>query len=415
LLRSKVFYLPDQFEEPIADIVAEINTARTAANGNLTSLVNSAAVIEPEALGLENFWVPWLSLLILAILIGIFTLENLFPVSPPVGNAPSIQTLIAFGGLNREAIFSQGEWYRLFTAPLLHANPAHIIGNGIALILGGWFFERFVGRLWLYVFFVIGALGGSLGSILAGPAYQVSVGASGALMGLFAAMLVCSFRSAAGTVSRQRLLVQSLRILLPSLIPQFSSGSTIHVDYAAHFGGAISCALLAFLLLKAWPQGKRLPQQRTLARVIAVSGIVLFVGSGATAAINFPKYDIALIPASALPKSNLDRMDKAASLAKQYPKDPRGNMLLSQKSIASGDKAGKERELRVALQRARAGEAIFGPLPTLTAQGALAGFLSDEGRKDEARQLAQPVCSAPRNTLNLGMLIDALVADHLCE
>jgi membrane associated rhomboid family serine protease len=296
LLRVKAFSVPDEFQLPIADLVAEINAARVRVMGAPTTSVSSAIVPEQAPVGLEKFNAPWLSLGLLVVLAAIFTLENLFPVTPQLGTAPSIQKLFAFGALSRQAVFSYGEWYRLFTAPLLHANFAHIAGNGVALLLGGWLLERFVGRLWFFAFFTIGALGGSLGSLLIGPHSQISVGASGALMGLFAAMFIGSFRPASGTAARLRMQVNSLRVLIPSLLPQFSSSSAVHIDYAAHFGGALTYALAALLLLKSWPETERLPQRRTAAAVIVVIGAILFAASVTAAAINFRKYDVAMIP-----------------------------------------------------------------------------------------------------------------------
>jgi membrane associated rhomboid family serine protease len=204
-LRSKTFSLPDHFLTPIGTIVAELNVARAQALGASASSVASAIVVDAPPVGLAAFKLPWLTLVLLAVLVAIFTLENVFVVTPSVELAPSIATLFAWGALSRTAVLTGGEWYRLFTAPLLHANLAHILGNGLALLLGGWLLERLIGRLWFFAFFVIGALGGSIMSLVVGPPNLISVGASGALMGLFAALFVSSFRLASGTAARSRL------------------------------------------------------------------------------------------------------------------------------------------------------------------------------------------------------------------
>ena len=170
--------------------------------------------------------------------------------SPVLEFEPSIKTLIAFGGLQYLLTIDQGEWYRIFSGPLLHANLPHILGNGVALLLAGYALERAVGRLWFAALFVIGALGGACGSLLVNPHNLVTVGASGAIMGLFAAILVISVRY---TNKQDRLGLQrrAINVLIPSLLPLFSAKGG-RVDYAAHAGGAAAGAVAAYVLLKLW-------------------------------------------------------------------------------------------------------------------------------------------------------------------
>ena len=235
--------------------------------------------LEPP-LGLAQFKVPWLTLFILAVLIVIFLLENAFS---PRDLTPSIATLVAFGASSHKLVFSDGQWFRLFTAPLLHANFPHILGNGLALVLGGWILERLVGRLWFFAFFTVGALGGSLVSVTVNPVNQVSVGASGALMGMFAALFVSAFRFPFGSASRKALVLNSLRVLVPSLLPFFPSAAVGHIDYGAHVGGMLSGGILALLLLMCWPEGARIPQLRPVAAIVSALGTLLFVVSGGLA------------------------------------------------------------------------------------------------------------------------------------
>lgn len=294
--RARNFVIPDQFDTPIDALVTEINVARARATGDTRPAATAvAAFSKQEAIGLEHLRVPWLTLTLLTVLIVVFTLENALPVTPGgKGLAPSIATLIAFGASSHRLVVTYHQWFRLFTAPLLHANLAHIVGNGIALVWGGWLLERLVGRLWFFAFFVIGALGGSLLSIAVNPANLVSVGASGALMGLFAALFVGSFRHASGTATRTRLQFNSLRILVPSLLPILQASSVERIDYGAHIGGALSGAALALVLLKHWPEGARVPQLRKLAAAISAVGALLFVASGGLTAVTYPKFAQAL-------------------------------------------------------------------------------------------------------------------------
>lgn len=312
LRRTRGFTIPDQFTVPVDAIATELNAARALVTGDTEPAANESE--SKETLGLVQFRIAWLTLSLLAVLIVVFTLENMFAVTPGGrGLSPSIATLVAFGALSHKLILSNGEWYRLFTAPLLHANLAHIVGNGIALVWGGWLLERLVGRLWFFAFFTMGALGGSLFSLVVNPVNLVSVGASGALMGLFAALFVGGFRYPSGTASRTMLLFNSLRILVPSLLPFLQTSTAGRIDYGAHIGGTLSGAALALVLLKCWPEGARIPQFRKAAAGVSTIGALLFVASGGLAIANYPKFVHALQQAqSAAPSPQLQQAQPAA-------------------------------------------------------------------------------------------------------
>ena len=334
-LRRKTFRIADIFVEPIGSIVAQLNAVRAEALGIPDSAPVAAVEPEEAAVGLADFKLPWLTLALLAVLVAVFALEIRFAVQSGSSLSLSPASLFVLGGLSRAAVLSGGEWYRLFTAPLLHANLAHIVGNGVALLWGGWLLERLVGRLWFFSLFAVGALGGSLLSLAVMPAKMISVGASGALMGLFAALFVGSFRLASGSDGRLRLQVNSLRILIPSLLPLFST-SVGHIDYGAHFGGALSGAATAALLLKHWPQTARVPQLRRVAAGIAVGGGILFAASAGIAATKYSKYDFTLVPRAELPKSAADRQVLAASLVARYPGDPHSRAAVASLSFCCG-------------------------------------------------------------------------------
>jgi len=301
LLRRKTFRIADIFAEPIGTIAAHLNAVRAQALGIPDTAPVAGVDPKEAAVGLADFKLPWLTLALLALLVAVFALEIRFAVQSSRGLSLSPASLFVLGGLNRAAVLSGGEWYRLFTAPLLHANLPHIVGNGVALLWGGWLLERLVGRLWFFCFFAVGALGGSLLSLAVMPAKMVSVGASGALMGLFAALFVGGFRLGSGSDGRLRLQVNSLRILIPSLLPLFSSTSIGHIDYGAHFGGALSGAAMAALLLKHWPQTARVPQLRRVAIGIAAGGVILFAASAGIVIAKYSKYDVTLMPRGELP------------------------------------------------------------------------------------------------------------------
>jgi membrane associated rhomboid family serine protease len=137
-----------------------------------------------------------------------------------------------------------GEWWRLLTSGFLHAGVLHIGLNMWALMLFGTEVERLIGR-WRYLaLYLLCVVGGSVGVLLLAPGVP-SVGASGAVFGLFGA-LVFFFRR----------LNRSPRPLITLIAINFAIGFVIHfISWQAHLGGLITGAITGALLAYA-PAGK---------------------------------------------------------------------------------------------------------------------------------------------------------------
>jgi membrane associated rhomboid family serine protease len=142
-----------------------------------------------------------------------------------------------------------GEYWRLFTVTLVHAEPPfgylHLFFNMYALYLAGPLVERLYGRPLFGLFYVLCALGGSVGSFVFGSDVP-SVGASGAIFGLFGLILAAA-RVHNPILDRQgRALVGQLgTLILINLFIGFASG---FVDNAAHIGGLVSGMWLGFVV-----------------------------------------------------------------------------------------------------------------------------------------------------------------------
>ena len=255
-----------------------------------------------------------------------------------------------------------------------------------------------------------GALGGSLLSLAFNPDSLVSVGASGAVMGLFAAMLVASFRFPSGA-ERTGLQMAAIYVLLPSLLPLASVFKGQRVDYAAHFGGAIAGAALAFVLLKIWPHDEPHPRWRGVAAVAALAGLVAFAYPALPAIRGYPVAVLgaALIPQAELPQSDAAAKVQSAELVARYPRDPRGHLMRARILLETQDVAGAERELRAGLAERRALADIVQPDLAVALRTTLALMLASD-RMEEAKAVARPVCDAVQS----GPSRDALDKAKLC-
>ncbi len=89
-------------------------------------------------------------------------------------------------------IAGRGEVYRLVTSTFLHDGVMHILFNMWALWVVGPALEQWLGRTRYVGLYALSALGGSVLVYLLTPVNVATLGASGAIFGLFGATLVLS-------------------------------------------------------------------------------------------------------------------------------------------------------------------------------------------------------------------------------
>jgi rhomboid protease GluP len=145
---------------------------------------------------------------------------------------------------------AQGEYWRLFTVTLVHGSYLHLFFNMYALYLAGTLVEQLYGWKLYSLLYLICAAAGSVGSYLFAGDIP-SVGASGAIFGLFGVLLAVS-RSHHPMLDRrgQMLLGQIGTLIVINLI--FGFGFNVvggNIDNFAHLGGLGAGLWLGFLLV----------------------------------------------------------------------------------------------------------------------------------------------------------------------
>lgn len=110
------------------------------------------------------------------------------------GNSNELyQILIDFGGITKNSIVIHHEYLRLVTAMFLHFNIGHLLLNMLTLYYVGHFIESRLGHLKLFIlYFVSGLLSNLFSAYLQGPEV-ISCGASGAIFGLFAFLVLAKW------------------------------------------------------------------------------------------------------------------------------------------------------------------------------------------------------------------------------
>jgi membrane associated rhomboid family serine protease len=135
---------------------------------------------------------------------------------------------------------ASGEWYRMITSAFLHSPgfPLHIAMNMYALLLFGTQVERLLGGLRYTLLYLVAALGGSVGTLLFLSPVTPSLGASGAVFGLFGAYFVLARKLRADTSQ-----------LLVLIGVNFVFGLVGHsfINNYAHLGGLLTGGLVALV------------------------------------------------------------------------------------------------------------------------------------------------------------------------
>lgn len=100
----------------------------------------------------------------------------------------------------RDAVLA-GEWWRLLTGHLVHADAAHLGWNLLGVALVAWLFARdYTWRQWLVVL-ILSTAATDAGFLLFEPQLEWYVGFSGVLHGLMAAGLVAWWRTSRDPVT----------------------------------------------------------------------------------------------------------------------------------------------------------------------------------------------------------------------
>ncbi|GAA3818870.1 rhomboid family intramembrane serine protease [Streptomyces chiangmaiensis] len=153
-----------------------------------------------------------------------------------------------------------GEWYRLVTSMFTHEAIWHIAFNMLSLWWIGGPLEAALGRLrYITLYFVSGLAGGALTYLLASPS-QASLGASGAIFGLFGATAVL--------MRRLRYDMRPvIALLVINLIFTFGWGN---IAWQAHIGGLVGGVVVGFAMVHAPRERRALVQYGVCALVLAV-------------------------------------------------------------------------------------------------------------------------------------------------
>ncbi len=159
----------------------------------------------------------------------------------------SNRSLYDHGALVGAAVTLDGQWWRVVTGGFLHGGLAHIALNMFALYQLGTFVESILGPWRMLAIYVIALFGGGYAVVYFAP-QDVTVGASGAIFGLFGALFAIGIRM--GKRGRS-LISRTLPILLINLVFTFAIP---FISKAGHLGGLASGFVAGLALFAMQPR-----------------------------------------------------------------------------------------------------------------------------------------------------------------
>ncbi len=178
--------------------------------------------------------------------------------------------LYQFGG-NYTAAIQQGEYWRFLSSVFLHNGIFHLFMNMIGLFYGGMLAERILGGKRFLLMYLVAGIAGSVCSYFFHDE-MLSVGASGAVFGIFGFLLGHYFLPGSDKELRKAVLMQLVIYVGLNLLHGMKDG----IDNWAHAGGLVA----GFFIGLAWTFGNA-PKEDGLQEAwsfrSAISGTRLFL------------------------------------------------------------------------------------------------------------------------------------------
>ena len=218
-----------------------------------------------------NVQLPAITLILFALCVGIFCYLAQWMSYEEVDQSALIHL-----GANVASLTLSGEPWRLLSSVFLHSSVSHLLMNMFAFLVVGAVAERILGKWRLLIIWLFsGVFGGLISACYAlrdSEQIVISVGASGAIMGIAGAAIATQLASGAGTYHKNQRRVFSLlgMVALTLLYGARQTG----IDNACHIGGLIAGGALGWLSARLSGQNRLVTEGG-----IIVAGSLLLTGA----------------------------------------------------------------------------------------------------------------------------------------
>ena len=141
---------------------------------------------------LVNRSLPYVTIALIVINVVIFLGMEL------IGDTEDSMYLYQHGAMYWPSVYEGEQWYRLITHMFIHSGPEHLLNNMFMLGILGYQMEKEYGAVKYFITYMVSGVGGAVFSSLIEMKLNdapVSIGASGAIFGIFGVMLVIIFKN----------------------------------------------------------------------------------------------------------------------------------------------------------------------------------------------------------------------------
>lgn len=158
------------------------------------------------------------------------------------GTGSGVERVLIEGALIPAFVLRDGQWWRIFTGAFLHGSLLHIGVNMMSLWFLGRFIEYAVGSWRMLLIYMVSLVASGLGVVFFSDPMVPTVGASGAIFGLFGALFAIGFKLGKPGMDlvRANTGILVLNLIITFTVPQIS--------WQAHVAGLLTGFALTFLI-----------------------------------------------------------------------------------------------------------------------------------------------------------------------
>lgn len=190
---------------------------------------------------------------------------------PGASQLPSVTNMFAYAPVHTAAWNPEFEPWRMLTSALLHSpsSAVHILFNMLALWFIGRVVEPAIGGLRYGALLLLSAFGGSVAVLFLTDPFTPTVGASGAVFGLFGALFILLRSTGAQTGGL-------IALVAVNMVIGFMPG--LNISWQGHLGGLVIGLLSALVIAKAPRRRRALWQTLGLAAMAVLLLVLTAVG-----------------------------------------------------------------------------------------------------------------------------------------
>ena len=164
-----------------------------------------------------------------------------------IGLIPGVGDDIFYFGVSVNGLILEGEWWRIITSMFLHGGFMHVLLNMFSLFLFGPELEKIAGKTRFLAIYLLSGIGGGLATLLTQHAMYATVGASGAIFGIFGAYAAILYRYRHSMPQLRQVI---LPIIIISVILTFLQPN---VNESSHIGGLATGFVIGMFFFKPKP------------------------------------------------------------------------------------------------------------------------------------------------------------------